>query len=81
MTMSINGSEATSGIGADCLGHPLNAARWLADTLSARGIPLQAGDVVMTGSLGAMKPVSPGDHVEADFGPLGTVTTYLETDT
>lgn len=78
MTMTINGTEATSGVGADCLHHPLNAARWLADTLSERGVPLRAGDVVMTGSLGAMKPIGPGDRVEADFGPLGTVTTYLE---
>lgn len=78
MTMSINGTEATTGIGAACLSHPLNAARWLADTLSARGIPLRAGDVLMTGSLGAMKPIGPGDTVEADFGPLGTVTTHLE---
>jgi len=78
MTMSINGVEATSGIGSACLGHPLNAARWLADTLSARGIPLRAGDVVMTGSLGAMKPIAAGDEVSADFGLLGTVTTYLE---
>jgi len=78
MTMSINGVEATTGVGAACLYHPLNAARWLADTLSDRGIPLRAGDVLMTGSLGAMKSVGPGDQVEADFGPLGTVTTYLE---
>ncbi len=78
MTMSINGTEVTTGVGSDCLHHPLNAARWLADTLSARGIPLRAGDVLMTGSLGAMKAIGPGDRVEADFGPLGTVTTSLE---
>ena len=78
MTMAINGVEATTGIGAACLYHPLNAARWLADTLSERGIPLRAGDVLMTGSLGAMKPIGPGDRIEADFGPLGTVTTSLE---
>lgn len=78
MVMNVNGEEATTGVGAACLYHPLNSARWLADTLSARGIPLRAGDVVMTGSLGAMKPIAAGDSVDADFGPLGTVTTYLE---
>ena len=44
----------------------------------ARGTPLRAGDVVMTGALGPMRPLSPGDSVEASFGDLGTVTTRLE---
>ena len=78
MVMNVNGAEATTGVGAACLYHPLNAARWLADTLSKRGIPLRAGDVLMTGSLGAMVPIEPGDSVDADFGPLGTVTTHVE---
>lgn len=78
MTMSINGDEVATGTGAACLGHPLHAARWLADTLAARGIPLRAGDIVMTGALGPMKPIGPGDTVAANFGDLGIVTTYLE---
>jgi 2-keto-4-pentenoate hydratase len=77
MAMSINGEEVSTGVGAACLGHPLEAARWLADTLCARGIPLRAGDVVMTGALGPMKPIGPGDVVVADFGDLGTVSTTL----
>ena len=77
MTMRINGVEASSGNGAACLGSPLHAARWLADTLCARGIPLRAGDVVMTGALGPMKPIGPGDEVVADLGPLGVVTVAL----
>jgi 2-keto-4-pentenoate hydratase len=55
----------------------LHAARWLADELCRRGIPLRAGDVVMTGALGPMKPLVPGDEVAAHFGDLGTVTTRL----
>ena len=78
MSMSINGEEVSTGTGAACLGHPLNAARWLADTMVARGTPLRAGDVVMTGALGPMRDLSPGDVVEASFGDLGTVTTFLE---
>lgn len=78
MTMTINGEEVSSGLGAACLGHPLQAARWLADTLYARGIPLQAGDVVMTGALGPMRPLAAGDAVTASFGDLGTVSTSLE---
>jgi len=75
MRMDVNGVEISSGEGSACLGHPLQAARWLADTLSERGIPLRAGDVVMTGALGPMRPVAAGDTVVADLGALGSVST------
>lgn len=78
MSMTVNGEVVSTGSGADCLGHPLNAARWLADELCARGIPLQAGDVLMTGACGPMHALNPGDAVVADMGELGTVTTFLE---
>ncbi len=79
MSMSIDGSEVSTGEGAACLGHPLHAARWLADTMCARKTPLRAGDVVMTGALGPMQAISPGQTVTASFGGLGTVTTYVST--
>ena len=78
MTLSVNGEEVATGIGAACLGNPINAARWLADVLCERGIPLQPGDVLMTGALGPMQPISAGDVVVAEFGDLGTVTTRLD---
>lgn len=77
MVMCINGIEVATGSGAACLGNPLQAARWLADTLCERGIPLRAGDVVMTGALGPMKSIVVGDCVEASFGDLGKVTTTV----
>ena len=77
MSMRINGEEMSSGVGAACLGNPLHAARWLADVLCQRGIPLRAGDVVMTGALGPLRPVAAGDELIASFGPLGTVRTRL----
>jgi 2-keto-4-pentenoate hydratase len=80
MTMTVNGAEVSSGVGAACLGNPLHAARWLADTLCERGIPLKAGDVLMTGALGPMAVLSPGDDVVAEFGDFGTVTTHLARD-
>ncbi len=75
MSMAINGDEVSTGTGAACMGHPLQAARWLADTMCARGVPLRAGEVLMTGALGPMKPILRGDTVVATFGDLGTVTT------
>jgi 2-keto-4-pentenoate hydratase len=77
MSMRVNGEELSSGVGAACLGNPLHAARWLADVLCQRGIPLRAGDVVMTGALGPLRPVAAGDELVASFGPLGTVRTRL----
>lgn len=77
MSMSVNGEEVSTGVGAACLGNPIHAARWLADVLCERGIPLQPGDVLMTGALGPMQPISTGDEVAVDFGPLGTVSTRI----
>ncbi|HVF93769.1 MAG TPA: fumarylacetoacetate hydrolase family protein, partial [Sphingomonas sp.] len=72
MALEINGAVASVGAGAACLGHPLNAAAWLARTLAAAGDPLRAGDVVLTGALGPMVALAPGDHVRAVIGGLGT---------
>ena len=77
MAMSINGAEVSTGTGAECLGNPLHAARWLADELCARGVPLRAGHVVMTGALGPLRPVTAGDALVARFGQLGTVSAFM----
>jgi 2-keto-4-pentenoate hydratase len=79
MTMTVNGEPASTGNGAACLGNPLIAARWLADTMSQAGTPLRAGAVVLTGALGPMAAVAPGDVVVAEITGLGTVTTTFAT--
>jgi 2-keto-4-pentenoate hydratase len=80
MRMTLDGEEVSTGIGAACLGNPVHAARWLADTMSERGIPLRAGDVIMTGALGPMVPLGPGQELVAEFGDLGRVTTRIVAD-
>ncbi|MDB5737570.1 MAG: 2-keto-4-pentenoate hydratase, partial [Sphingomonas bacterium] len=74
MVLEVNGKIASLGAGAACLGHPLEAARWLATTLHAIGEPLRAGDVLMTGALGPMVALTPGDKVRAVIGGLGEVS-------
>lgn len=73
MSLSINGEERSSGNGAACLGDPLEALRWLAVQCHRFGDPLRAGQVVLSGALGAFVPFAPGDQVEASisgFEPL-----------
>jgi 2-keto-4-pentenoate hydratase len=71
MVMEINGKQVSTGIGAAALGNPLNAAAWLACTLSQRGEPLREGDIVLAGALGPMVALAPGDHVRAVIDGIG----------
>jgi 2-keto-4-pentenoate hydratase len=74
MALEVNGEVVSLGAGVACLGHPLNAATWLARTLAAQGTPLRKGDVVLTGALGPMVAIKPGDHVRASIGGLGSAS-------
>jgi 2-keto-4-pentenoate hydratase len=74
MVMERRGEPVSVGAGRACLGSPVSATAWLARTMAAAGRPLLAGDTVLSGALGPMVPVAPGDVFEARISGLGTVT-------
>jgi 2-keto-4-pentenoate hydratase len=73
MTLTVDGEVVSSGTGAACLGHPLHAVAWLAKAVAERGEPLRAGELVLSGSLGALVPVRPGLTYDAHISGLGSV--------
>ncbi|RIV31359.1 2-keto-4-pentenoate hydratase [Micromonospora radicis] len=75
MVLEHAGEPVSVGAGVACLGNPLHALGWLAGTLARAGDPLRAGDVVLSGALGPMVPVTPGATYEARISGLGSVRT------
>lgn len=74
MSMSIDGQKVSTGSGAACLGDPLAAVAWLARQARTFGEPLRAGQVILSGALGPMRPAGPGAVVTATISGLGSVT-------
>ena len=72
MVIEKNGDIVATGAGAAALGAPANAVAWLANTLGRLGIALEAGEVVMSGSLAIMVPVAAGDNLRVSIGGIGS---------
>ena len=58
-----NGEQLSSGMGSAVQGNPMTAVAWLANTLGAYGIDLEAGEVILSGSLVPLEPVHQGDEM------------------
>ena len=67
-----NGEPLSEGMGSAALDSPVNCVTWLANTLSRFGITLNAGDVVLSGSLVPLEPVVAGDEMRLEVEGVGT---------
>jgi 2-oxo-3-hexenedioate decarboxylase/2-keto-4-pentenoate hydratase len=67
----VDNNLAGEGTGADVMGHPLDALVWLANGLSAQSRGLEAGQVVLTGSVVATQWLTAAATVEVEVDGLG----------
>lgn len=71
MVLEKNGEVVSTSTGAAVQGSPVNAVAWLANTLGRLGIPLKAGEVILSGSQSPLVPVKAGDSLHCSVGGLG----------
>lgn len=75
--MSVDGKEVASGLAGDAMGHPLDVVAWLANFLAERQVQLEAGMVVMTGSVVPTQFLSAGVSVSFVVDGLGETAMRL----
>lgn len=79
MVLQRDGEPVSFGAGHACLGSPVVAVAWLAREMARRGQPLRAGDVIMSGALGPMVPVTGPGRYRLALDGLGEVESVIET--
>jgi 2-keto-4-pentenoate hydratase len=73
-----NGDQVAEGRSDAVLGDPLIAVAWLARKVAQFGVRLEAGNVILPGSVHRAVDVRPGDDFEAVFDGLGSVRLSFE---
>jgi 2-keto-4-pentenoate hydratase len=68
-----NGEKVAEGRSDAVLGNPVTAVSWLADKVASFGVTLEAGHVILPGSVHRAVDVRPGDDFVADFTDFGSV--------
>lgn len=75
VTVTKNDAPLSEGFGRAVQGDPAQAVAWLANTLGSFGVSLDAGDIILSGSLVPLAPATKGDHfemiLEAEGKPVG----------
>lgn len=71
--LTVDGEVKGEGTGSNVLGHPFNVLDWLVNALSGRGIDLNAGEIVSTGTCTGIVYLEQGQKAVADYGVLGEI--------
>jgi 2-oxopent-4-enoate/cis-2-oxohex-4-enoate hydratase len=74
VTVRKNGVAISEGYGEAVQGSPASAVAWLANTLGTYGVSLNAGDVILSGSLVPLAPAAAGDVFEMMLHGIGGCT-------
>ena len=71
VTVTKNGEQLSEGYGSAVQGSPAAAVAWLANTLGGFGVTLDAGDIILSGSLVPLEHVAKGDVFEMTLHGIG----------
>jgi len=71
VTVTKNGAPLSEGMGSAVQGDPAQAVAWLANTLGAYGVTLDAGDIILSGSVVPLEPAVKGDVFEMRLHGVG----------
>jgi len=74
VTVTKNGEPLSEGLGSAVQGDPAQAVAWLANTLGEYGVTLDAGDIILSGSLVPLEPAAAGDTFEMELHGIGGCT-------
>ena len=74
VTVTKNGRPLSQGHGRDVQGNPAQAVAWLANTLGQYGVSLDAGDVILSGSMVPLEDARAGDVFEMTLEGIGGCT-------
>lgn len=75
--LTLNGKTVVDHIGGNSAGDTIRLLVWLANHAARRGLPIQAGTVVTTGSTMGTKFVPAGTVANVQIGPLPAVSVTL----
>jgi 2-keto-4-pentenoate hydratase len=76
--VTLEGRTGVSAIGSHPTGSLWEMVAWAVEHCASRGMPLQAGDLVTTGSWTGVMPLAPGEEVVVRFEGIGEARLALD---